>query len=139
MVKLCTFWPGYVKYGLLKITSFKIKREFMNVMYNFLNKLIFKKIKSFITLKTLFKPKHFNKTPLGETGCLSNPHFLLTGCLDIQVFFHLPLPTQSVRPPLVTCPSFYSTCVTYRTPCHAIGQQVLHTQPLINQGSRGFP
>ena len=27
-----------------------------------------------------------NKTPLGETGCLSNPYFLLTGCLGIQFF-----------------------------------------------------
>ena len=95
MVKLCTFWPGYVKYGLLKITSFKIKRKFMNVMYNFLNKLIFKEIKRFITLKTLFKPKHFNKTPLRETGSLSNPHFLLTGCLDIQLFFFTSLSQHS--------------------------------------------
>ena len=30
------------------------------------------------------------KTPLGETGCLSNPYFLLTGCLGIQ-FFDSPL------------------------------------------------
>ena len=27
-----------------------------------------------------------NKTPLGETGCLSNPDFLLTSCLGIQFF-----------------------------------------------------
>ena len=89
MVKLCRLWPGYVNYGLLKICSFKIKREFMYVMYNFLNKLIFKKSKSFTALKTLGKPKKFNKTPLGETGCLANPYFLLTGCLAIQ-FFDLP-------------------------------------------------
>ena len=31
---------------------------------------------------------NLNKTPLGETGCLSNPYFLLTGCLDIQFFFY---------------------------------------------------
>ena len=30
-------------YNLLKISSFKIKREFMYVMYYFLNKLISKK------------------------------------------------------------------------------------------------
>ena len=30
-----------------------------------------------------------NKTPLGETGCLENLYFLLTGCLSIQ-FFDLP-------------------------------------------------
>ena len=33
---------------------------------------------------------NLNKTPLGETGCLSNPYFLLTGCLDIQGFFYSP-------------------------------------------------
>ena len=34
----------------------------------------------------------FNKTLLGETGCLSNPYFLLTDCLGIQFFdsFHFP-------------------------------------------------
>ena len=52
-------------------------------MYNFLNKLIFKKVKSFIALKTSVKPKNFNKTPLGETRCLCNTYFLLTGCLGI--------------------------------------------------------
>ena len=71
-----------------------------------------------------------NKTPLGETGCLSNPYFLLTGCSCIQFFDSPAFPTQSVRPPLVTYPSLCSTCVTYRTLCHAIGHQVLPTQPL---------
>ena len=61
-------------------------------MYNFLNKLIFKRIKSFIALKTLGKPKNFNKTPLGETGCRGNLYFLLTGCLDIQFFYSPPYP-----------------------------------------------
>ena len=51
-----------------------------------------------------------NKTPLGETGCLSNPFFLLTGSSGIQFFD--------------------SICVTFRTLCHAIGHQVLPTQPL---------
>ena len=73
---------------------------------------------------------NLNKTPLGETGCLSNPYLLLTGCLDIQFFDYPPFPTQSVRLPLVTYPSLCSTCVTYRTPCHAIGHQVLPTQAL---------
>ena len=58
-------------------------------MYYFLNKLIFKKSKSFIALKTLGKAKKIDKTPLGETGGLKNPHVLLTGCLGIQ-FFYLP-------------------------------------------------
>ena len=71
-----------------------------------------------------------NKTPLGETGCLSNPYFLLTGSSGIQFFDSLPSPTQSVRLPLVTYPSLCSACVTYRTLCHAIGHQVLPNQPL---------
>ena len=37
--------------------------------------------------------------------------------------------TQLVRPSLVTYPSLCSICVTYGTPCHAIGQQLLPTQP----------
>ena len=32
------------------------------------------------------KPFSLNKTPLGETGCLSNPYFLLSGCLGSQFF-----------------------------------------------------
>ena len=72
------------------------------------------------------------KTSLGETGCLDNLYFLLTGCLDIQFFTPLFL-TQSVRLPLVTYPSPSSICVTYRTPCHASGHQVLPTQPLVRE------
>ena len=48
--------------------------------------------KGFIVLKTLGKPKKFNKAPLGETGCLGNPYFLLTGCLGIQFFDSPPYP-----------------------------------------------
>ena len=33
-----------------------------------------------------------NKTPLGETGCLRNPYFLLTDCLGIQFFDLFPFP-----------------------------------------------
>ena len=29
---------------------------------------------------------NLNKTPLGGTGCLSSPYFLLTGCSGIQFF-----------------------------------------------------
>ena len=70
----------------------------------------------------------YSKTPLGETGCLGNPYFLLIGCLSIQ-FFGSP-PTQLVRPPLVTYPSLCSTCVTYGTLYHTMGHQVLPTQTL---------
>ena len=101
-----------------------------------------------------------DKTPLGETGCLSNflgslsmspahhPGFsdplrsapalsstptTFGTFLNVQTssFFYLPpFLTQSVRLPLVTYPSLCSTYVTYRTPCHAIGHRVLPTQPL---------
>ena len=33
------------------------------------------------------------KTPLGKTGCLSNPYFLLTDCLGIQFFDSFPFPS----------------------------------------------
>ena len=32
------------------------------------------------------------KTPLGETGCLSNPYFLPTGSSSIQFFNSAPFP-----------------------------------------------
>ena len=51
---------------------------------------------------------------------------------------HLPIPTHSVRPPLVTYTSLCSTYVTYRTPCHAINHQVLPTQPLPKE-AEDFP
>ena len=76
--------------------------------------------------------------PLGETGCPNNPYFLLTGCLGIQFLIYSPFPTQSVRLPLVTYPPLCSTCVTYRTLCHAIGHQMLPTQPLPRE-AEDFP
>ena len=36
------------------------------------------------------------KTPLGETGCLCNPYFLLTVCLGIQ-YFDSPLCPNTVK------------------------------------------
>ena len=62
---------------------------------------------------------------------LRQPLFFWSGCLSIQ-FFNLPLPlTLSVRSPMATYPSLCSTCVTYGTPCHARGHQVLPTHPVI--------
>ena len=96
----------------------------------------FGRVKKTVILLTLGKSLRWslifnlNKTPLGETGCLSNSYFLLTGCLGIQFFDSPPFPTQSVRLPLVTYPSLCSTCVTYRAQCHAIGHQVLPTRLL---------
>ena len=81
---------------------------------------------------------NLNKIPLGETGCLSNPYFLLTGCLGNQFLIHSPFSTQSVRLPLVIYPSLCSTCVTYRTSYHAIGHQLLPTQPLTRE-AEDFP
>ena len=71
----------------------------------------------------------FNKNPLGETGCLGNPYFLLTGAWASSFLIHLLILTQPVRVPVITYHSLCSTCVTYRTPCHAIGHQVLPTHP----------
>ena len=51
---------------------------------------------------------------------------------------HRPFPTQSVRLPLVTYPSLCSTIMTYRTPCHVSGHQVLPTQPLPRE-AEDFP
>ena len=104
----------------------------------------FGQVRNIVILLTLGKSLgwplifNLNKTPLGEAGCLSNPYFLLTGCLGIQFFDSPPFPTQLVRLLLVTYPSLCSTCVTYRTPCHAIGHQVLPTQPLPRE-AEDFP
>ena len=57
-----------------------------------------KKIVILLTLgKSLGWPLIFNlnKTPLGETGCLSNPYFLLTDCLGIQFFDSVLFPNMS--------------------------------------------
>ena len=83
-----------------------------------------------LLLGWLFLIFSLNKTPLGENGFLSHPYFLLTGSSGNQFFDSPSFPTQSVKLPLVTYPSLCSTCVTYRTLCHAIGHQVLPTQPL---------
>ena len=59
--------------------------------------------------------------------------FRLPTFLNVQAssfLIHSPFPTRSVRLPLVIYPSLCSTCVTYRTLCHAIGHQVFPTQPL---------
>ena len=45
-----------------------------------------------LLLRWLLLTFNLNKTPLGETGCLSNPYFLLTGCLSIQFFDSPPFP-----------------------------------------------
>ena len=76
---------------------------------------------------------NLNKTPLGETGCLSNPYFLLTGYSCNKFYDSPPFPTQSVRLPLVTYFSLCSTCVTYRTLCHAIGPHCFPPNPYLGK------
>ena len=46
--------------------------------------------------------------------------------------------TQLLRLPLVTYRSLCSTCVTYRTPCHANDHQVLPTQ-ILPREAEDFP
>ena len=88
MVKLCRLWPGYVNYGLLKLKiRTEFKKEKSEVEKEVENKE--RKIRSFIALK------NFNKTPLGETGCLGNLYFLLPGCLGIQFFDSPPYPNTA--------------------------------------------
>ena len=70
---------------------------------------------------------NLNKTPLGETVCLGI--LLLTGGKAPRFIIHLLILTQSVRLPAVIYHSLCSTCVTYRTPCHATGHQLLPTHP----------
>ena len=68
-------------------------------------------------------------------------HFLLllTGAYASSFLIHLLILTQSVRLPVVTYPSLCSTCVDYRTPCHAIGHQVLPTHPYLFREAEDFP
>ena len=74
-------------------------------------------------------PKKLNKTPLGETGCLSNLFYSLAAQLS-NFLIHPLSRTQSVTRHLVASTSLYNPCVNYGTLCHAIGLQVLPTQPL---------
>ena len=71
-----------------------------------------------------------NITPSGESGCLSNLYYLLAAQAS-SFLIHFLSRRQSVRPHLVaSTTSLCSPCVTYGTSCHAIGHQVLPTQPL---------
>ena len=67
--------------------------------------------------KNLIKPFYtLNKTPLGETGCLSNLSYLLAA--QAPCFLIHPLFLNTVRTPLVPYHSLCSTCVTYRMLCN---------------------
>ena len=63
------------------------------------------------------------------SGSLGNLYFLLTGAYISSFLIHFFILTQPVRLPVVTYHSLCSTCVTYRTPFHAVCYQVLNTHP----------
>ena len=53
-------------------------------------------------------------------------------------FIHSPFLTQSIKLPLVTYPSLFSTFVTYGTLCYGSGHQMLSMQPLPRE-AEDFP
>ena len=61
----------------------------------------------------------FCKTPLGETGCLGNPDFLLTGYLSIQ-FFYSPLFFQHSQSGHLQQPTPHCAAPVLLTGCHAM-------------------
>ena len=83
----------------------------------------FERVKKLVVILVTFKP------PLTETRGLGNLYLLFFSLLKRPVFDSPVIsPTQLVRQSLATYSSLPSTCVTYRTSCHAIGQQLLPTQ-----------
>ena len=85
-------------------------------------------------------PCHWHSTLASQTCEGLHQLWALPGLLSVAYFswllwhpvfqFISLFPTQSVGLPLVTYSSMCSTCVTYRTPCHATGHQLLPTQPI---------
>lgn len=77
-----------------------------------------------------------SKTPIEETGCLSNSDFF-TGCSSIQFFDlpNLPFQTQSVRPHLINSNTLYSSCVTYRTPWETLAARNFPHNPYLGKQS----
>ena len=94
--------------------------------------------------KGITEKKILCKTPLGETGCLS----IFLGYLSMSPALHSGFSDPWRSPPALSSiwllsvayflfrhpvffihPLFPSTSVTYGTSCHAIGKQVLLTQP----------
>ena len=69
------------KYGL-KYTIYFSKAYLHNTLLEYL----FWVLLGWLLLRWLLPTFNFNKTLLGETGCLGTPYFLLTGCLGIQLF-----------------------------------------------------
>ena len=71
-------------------------------------------------------PPALNST-LTTYDCLHFFTFLDWSVISFLFFFNS-FPILSVRLPLITYPSLCSTYVIYRTPCHAIGHQMLSMQ-----------
>ena len=124
--------PKLLKNIFLRKNVFYSKKIFSNYSANqssirYIKKLN-KTFKSFITPKKLIKLFYtLNKTPLGQTGYLSNLYYLLAA--ENPVFLIQSLSrTQSVKTPLVPYHSLCSTCVTYGTPCQIIVHQILPTK-----------
>ena len=78
--------------------------------------------------KKMFK-KFEKKTPWGETACLSY-HYYFMAAQASSFLIHSLFSTQSVKTPLVPHHSPCSTWMTYWTPFHSVGCQVLSWQPL---------
>ena len=104
--------------------------------------------------KGITEMKILCKTPLGETGCLS----IFLGYLSMSPALHPGFSDPWRSPPALSStwllsvayflfrhPVFFihllfpSTCVTYGTSCHAIGNQVLLTQPSSTCVNYGMP
>ena len=84
---------------------------------------------STLLVKNLIKLFYIlNKTPLGEIEYLSSLYYLLA--VQASSFFNSPpFPNTVSQDTMVPYNSLSSTCITYRTPNHAIDPQALAIQP----------
>ena len=83
-----------------------------------------------MTASWLFLTFNLNKNFLRRNWMSGQPLIFTYWLPRHSVFWFPPSSTQSIRLLLVTYPSLCSTCMTYRTPYHSIGHQVLPTQLL---------
>ena len=79
-----------------------------------------------------------NKTPLGETGYLSNPYFLLTSSSGIQFFDSPPFPNTVSKATFGYLPlTVQHLCeLQDAMPCHWSSSA---SHPTLTYGSGGFP
>ena len=102
--------------------------------FSFLKNLFMCLLLLFYTLNFFYS---FNKTPLGETGCLSNLYHLLSAQAS-GFLIHSFSQIESVGTPLVPYHSLCSASVTYGMPRHDIGYQV-HPTHLLPREAEDFP